>query len=388
MRKISSIAYYELLRMIRAKETFWLNVVMPIILIFILGNALSGVFQTGDTKLDPVLIGIVYEDENSEMYADMLHSEQLSAWLTPTEFDHREQLLDALKAQEVDYGLVIPEDFSSAMTAGMEARWELYPGSNESDRLIVESAIGSVLDQMNFVQASLKTIGPMALPAAGMASTAVPSQAVEIIRPDFSEKSYSAMQYYAAEMLVMFLLYSGLATAFSIANEKSTHTLDRLYTAPLRPVHIFSGKMLGCGLVAFGQAAAIILFTKWVYGVDWGDRYGFLILACVFTIVGSLSIAVIVSAFSSNTKTVQMIQNTIIIIMTLLSGGFSPEIGDFLTRLGQFTLSEWASQSFIHLILESPGSVVREHLTVLGSIAASLFIVSALLGRKAVSYEK
>lgn len=388
MRTIGTLIHHELRRMIRAKETFWLLIFMPLLLIFILGNALSGFFDLEDREVDPIEVGLVVLDEASDDMAGLLRTEEMAKWLSVRGFPDRQQLLDALEDGEIEYGVAVPEHFAENAASGSGAVWELYPGKNGDRNLVAESVIGGLLDRINFVQSAAAALGnPQAAEAAARGASGAEGSYVNVTAPDMSGRDYSALEYYAAQMLVMFLLYSGMAAGLSIVDEKESRTLNRIYAAAVKPIQVLVGKIAGNGLAAFGQALVIILFTSTVYGVDWGDRYAHLLAACLLTVIGSVSLAVIVAAFTNRARTVQAIFIALTMVMTFLSGGFSSEIGDFLERLGTFTFSYWASQSFIHLILNSADSIVQERLTVLGLIAAGLFLISALLGRKAVSHE-
>jgi ABC-type multidrug transport system, permease component len=297
-------------------------------------------------------------------------------------------MLDALENGEIGYGVVVPEHFADKVASGSEAVWELYPGQNADLNLVAESVIGGLLERINFVQSAAIALGnPQAAEAAAAGASAAEGSYVNVTAPDMSGRDYSALQYYAAQMLVMFLLYAGMAAGLSIVEEREARTMDRIHAAPVKPVHVLIGKIAGNSLVAFGQALVIIVFTLAFYGLEWGSRYVHLLAACVFTVAAAVSLAVIVAALTPKAKTFQMIFMTLTMVMTFLSGGFTPDLGGFLERLGEFTLSYWASQSFIQLMLNSADSIVQEHLTVLGLTAAGLFLISALLGGKAVSHE-
>jgi len=388
MRTIGTLILHELRRMIRAKETFWLLLFLPLLLIFILGNALSGFFDYENRRVEPIEVGLVVLDEASSEFAGLLRADGMARWLSVIDFESKERMLGALKDGEIGYGVVVPEHFAERVTSGKEARWELYPGQNADSNLVAESAIEGLLDRINFVQSAAVALGdPRAAEAAVRTASAAEGSGVKVVPPDMSGRDYSALQYYAAQMLVMFLLYAGMAAGLSIVEEREARTLERIHAAPVRPVHILAGKFAGDGLAAFAQALIIIVCTFAFYGLDWGSRYLHLLAACFFTVAASVSLAVIVAALAPKARAFQMIFMTLIMGMTFVSGGFTPELGGFLERLGEYSLSFWASQSFIHLMLGSADSVVHEHLTVLGLTAAGLFLISILLGGKAVSHE-
>jgi ABC-2 type transport system permease protein len=388
MRTTGTLIRNELLRMLRTRETFWMLIVLPLVLIFILGNALSGFFNYEDRLIDPVEVGLVVPDESAE-FVEPLRSEAIAEWLTVRDYADRERMLKALRDGDIGYGVVVPEHFAEMVMSGREAHWELYPGQKAERNLVAESVIGGLLDRINLAQSAAASFGdPKAAEAAVRAAAGgADGSHVTVTLPDMTGRDYSAMQYYAAQMLVMFLLYTGMAAGLSIVEEREMRTMDRILAAPVKPVHVLAGKIAGSGLIGFGQAVVIIVFTRLFYGLEWGDRYGSLLAASLFVVVASIGLAVIVAALAPKARALQMIFMTLIMGMTFLSGGFTPELGEPLERLGEFTLSYWASQSYIHLMLGSADAIVREHLTVLGASAAGLFLLATLLGGKAVSHE-
>lgn len=389
MRKFGTLIMNDIRLLLRSKETFWLLIFMPLLLIFILGNGLSGMFAIEDQQIDPVKLGVVMLDEPPGGADQLLPAEQLAFLLTIRHYEDKDRMMDALKDGEIEYGLLVPERFTANAAEGREAVWELYPGQNHDRNLVAKSLLEGLLDRINFVQSAVIALGnPLAAEAAAASmedTSAAERSYVNVMAPDMSGRDYSALQYYAAHMLVMFLLYAGMAAGLSIVEEKESRTMDRIYAAPVKPIQVLAGKIAGNGLFGLCQSLIIVVFTYAVYGLEWGSRSVHLLAACVFTVVASVSLAVIVAALAPNVRTMQTVFMTLTIAMTFLSGGFTPELGGFLEQLGEYTLSHWASQNFIHLMLDSADSVVHEHLTVLGAIAAGLFLISALLGRKAVS---
>ena len=78
------------------------------------------------------------------------------------------------------------------------------------------------------------------------------------------------MQYYAAAMLVMFLLYNITVGAKSVVTEQRTETLARLFSTPTSSFSILFGKFLGTLLFACIQFGIFIVATHFMFHVEWG----------------------------------------------------------------------------------------------------------------------
>lgn len=380
------IAKYEVLRMLRMRYVMAIQFAMPLLLIFILGSALSGAFKVEDRTINPVKVDVVQGDsgELKTSVEGFLHAPDLGKLLQASDVRTRDEAISRLKSGDSEFALVIPSDFSARVMAGKEAEWEMILGNNYEQNLTAQMVLRSFLDSVNQRQAIAMTISPEA--SASMQNQGS-SNHVKLGNLATGNSQYSAMQYYAASMLVMFLLYSGLSTAMTLQGEKDKHTLARLNAMPIHEYTILLGKVLGNAFIAICQAAIIIGTTVIFYHVDWGTSYGILALICFFVIIASMSLAVLIALIVKSSKGISTIFQTMVMVMSFLSGGFTPLPDGFLHQLGNFTLNHWAMQSMYRLMLGSDASVLGHHLLVLGCISAGTLLVSFLVYRKAGYHE-
>jgi ABC-2 type transport system permease protein len=209
------------------------------------------------------------------------------------------------------------------------------------------------------------------------------SSYIAISSPGKAGTSYSASQYYAASMLAMFMLYSGLTTCNSLFGERDKKTLTRLQAAPIGNGVIFAGKIAGNSLLAFMQAIIIVLMTHWLYGVNWGTHPWLLVLICVLITLASMTLGVIVALVCKNAASASAALQGIIIAMTFISGGFTPIASDFVQQISEFTVNHWALQSFLQMMLDASLSQIMYNIMMLGTVGAVLLAAAALIYRKA-----
>ena len=84
------------------------------------------------------------------------------------------------------------------------------------------------------------------------------------------EQPVSAMQYYAAAMAAMFLLFNAMVGGKSLHRERQTVTLSRLMMTPTSIGSILVGKFIGTFLFASFQFTVFIAVTHYLLKVDWG----------------------------------------------------------------------------------------------------------------------
>lgn len=389
------IAKYELVRMLRMRYVLVIQLLMPLLLIFILGSALSGMFKMEDRVLRPVKVDVVQADSGalSLEFKSFLSAPELLKIIQAVNVQTRDEAVKRLKAGDSEFALIIPKDFSSRVLEGKEAEWEMILGQDYGQNLIAKMTLSSFIDQVNYMQAAVISAGPGAaemLQKQGSDGSFKPTAGASHVRLGnltSSNASYSAMQYYAASMLIMFLLYAGMSAALGLQSEKEKHTLSRLNAMPIHEYQILLGKILGNILFSLGQAAVIITATMMFYGVDWGNAFLMLFLVCLFIIVASMSLAILIMLTANSAKAIQTMFQMIILVMTFLSGGFTPLPEGLLQRVGEFTLNHVGMQSMFHIMLGSDRAIIGHHLIIMACMAGGLLLLSLLVYRKAGYHE-
>ncbi|NEW05389.1 ABC transporter permease [Paenibacillus sp. SYP-B3998] len=389
---IWTIAWYEVLRMMRMRYVFIIQFLMPLLLIFILGSALSNTFKIEDKTLKPVKVDVVQGDTGaiSSWFDSFVAAQQVQPVIQTNSIPTREEAVERVKAGESEFALIIPNDFSAQVLQGKEAQWEMILGKDYGQNLTAQMVLRSFLDQINQIQATMVATGPGALQAMQnqgsnlfhKPDTNAPTH-VRIGKMTQTNANYTATQYYAASMLIMFLLYSGMSAAIGLQNEKEKHTLSRLNSLPISNVKILMGKILGNTIISLLQAFVIIAATIVFYGVDWGHSYLMLFLVCLLIIVVSMSLAIVVMIIAGSTKSVNTIFQMLILAMTFLSGGFTPLPDGLLHQLGEFTINYWGMQSLFRIMLRSDSFIIIHHVLILAAIGACLLVVSLAAYRKA-----
>ncbi|WP_274361596.1 ABC transporter permease [Paenibacillus thermotolerans] len=337
----------EMVRMARSRTTFVLYFASPLLIIFILGSALSQMFNPGAETFAPRVAAYVSAGSGVQTMLEKTLPTAEIEW-----FEREEQVEAETAGGNFDFGLVVKD--------GDTPVWELFPGNDRMKNIVIESMLRSAAEETGLRQSE---------------QTGVPIRTETV-------KTFTAMQYYASAMLVMFLLYSGMVAASGLAGERERNTLERLAAAPVPFGSIIAGKMLAHGTIACIQTAFIIAFTHWVYGVYWGDRLGLLAVASVLTVIASMSLGLLAAEFFRSAKVVTAVFQTLVITMTLLSGGFTQGIGEEMAAVGRFTLSYWSTRSFLRLMIDSPYDAVIQHIAWLGAYAAALFALSILFSRR------
>ncbi|AHV99309.1 ABC transporter permease [Paenibacillus sabinae] len=385
MTNIWTIAAYELRRLFRSRTMLINLFLLPILLIFLLGSALSGVVGTGkDQTIDPLRVGIVdaaaSPSERSQMVGSFLKSPEIAKLIIPEAAGSREAAESGVRSGEYAYAVIIPAGFDRDVQSGKEAKLEYILGKDRSDNMVAATVFDNFLSRINYTQAAALTLGPQVIPAMAQPGQGGPSAVLGKLNE--GGNSYTASQYYAAAMLLMFLLLSGQTVISSLFSEKDNHTLFRIGSMPVKGSEIFVGKMLGIGLVTVLQGAVIIFATHFLFGVYWGNRPWLLALVCLLMILASLTLSVIISMFVQTAASARSISSGLTVVMTFISGGMAPLPDSFVNTGGAFSINYWGLRSVLRMMLETPLSQIS------GNVAMLSLICLVLLGLAFFSYRK
>ena len=74
-----------------------------------------------------------------------------------------------------------------------------------------------------------------------------------------------------AGMMVFYAFYTGTSTAQSILKEEEDRTLPRLFTTPTSQATILTGKFLAVFMTVLVQIIVLIIASKLIFGIRWGD---------------------------------------------------------------------------------------------------------------------
>jgi ABC-2 type transport system permease protein len=388
MRIALLAAYYELLQFFRLKSIVLILFGMPLLLIFILGNGL-------DTSIRSIDVAIWNDDGSvsGRAFDDYAASEGVQAHMSVWQANSEEEVEERLRSGKADYGIVIPAGYAAA-TLDTAPPLIVYPGELADRNLKAEAILEGFLSQIELSRAAavafggsprqadeavLGLSGPESLDngANVEVGTLVAGSTVEF-------GSVSSLQYYATAYLVMFLLFSGMSAAISTIEQREQGTLRRLRSLPIPISQFMLGKYAGYVMLAMLQSAVIVTVTKYGFGVQWGTSYGWILAICMLTALAAISLAIILTSFLHNRKSVESIFSMAVVMMTFLSGGMIPTLSPVIRDAGKLTINHWANAALKSLMIGGSWQDIREAFLMLAAIAAVLVVLMLIrLGRVA-----
>ncbi|HOJ11042.1 MAG TPA: ABC transporter permease [Clostridiales bacterium] len=363
---------------LREKRGNIMMVLFPILLMLILGTALSGMFESNITFDDAkVLYSIEDEGNITEAFKSfMQQGENLGIG-----FEETENLNDGIeKIKNAGFScFIIVNNEDSVLRFYKNDRYNFEANFVESILQVFVGRYNAIMEVAKENPAYLGTI----LSQDNIAIQQE-SKGFSTVKTLDRTRQPRAIDHYAVVMLTMILMYSSLTGFWSIKNEQNLKTGNRLLCARVQKHEILLGKVLGSIIATLVQAFIVIFFSKFALKAYWGQHIGIVILIIISEAIMAISIGTGI-AFAIKNETISIgILNTIIPIMVFLGGGYIPlqVFRKTLLNLSAISPIRWINQSIFRVIYNNDFSLVPLTVTMNFTLAAVFIILSSLLYRK------
>ncbi|MHB8126657.1 MAG: ABC transporter permease [Desulfitobacteriaceae bacterium] len=368
------IALKDLKIIFRDRKALAVMLVMPLIIVMILGSALGNVFNK-ELVVQKFSIGVVNHDEGilSQIFINQVLRENMAKMFNTFVVDE-EKANEMQKEKVVPCIIVIPQDFSADLEKNIPVK--LMIRSTDDGQLkssIVQSVTEGFAKNISLGYAGAFAAGevfhkyaiPVTKPSASMSEVSaimselqkkLGSEMLEfVVVEQEKQKSLSAIEYYSAAMLVMFLLFGANMGSRLIIEERENKTLGRIISARPGKVTLIAGKFLGLTLICFVQATILIVFTHFFYRINWGSSLSGLLLTTLAAVFAAAAFGIFIAALARTPKAADGLGQLFIQTFTILGGGMFPIylMPDSMKTIAKFTLNWWAFNGYHNLMLHN-----------------------------------
>jgi len=320
------IAWKDLTELFRNRLGLVLLIVMPLFMMVMVGF----IYPSNGTVTD-LQVGLVNEDSGfqnstlpsqgflSGLYAinDQTHM------LIITNVSSVSAIKDMIQRGDLEGGLVIPSNFSqSEMTGQQGTIIVISDESNPQISATINAALKGVINGMGSAAAQQNVAKQLNLTSTNALAVIQPFnvQTQGVVSGNPSYFDFIAPGIMA--MTVMMSVMTGLPVA--ISQEKEIGTMDGMMVAPVNRLSILLGKTIaqtGRGLI---QGVIILGLAIGIFGVAIQGSIALvfaLLLLGVFSFVG---LGIVITSFTKDQETAQMLMMTLMFPMMFLSGVFFP----------------------------------------------------------------
>lgn len=413
MIKVLNIAWKDLIVTLRDRGTLILILVTPFALTLIIGFAFSGTGGDGPS-LATIPVVIVNKDSGQfgEAVIQVFESDALSELLEPRMMDDLDAARATVDNDETDAVVIIPQGFSESFLPAVSEREpsvvEVYANPTSPISVgVVQSIVSGVINRLAAATAAgevsvtqlvvnglitpneAPTLGPVVGRRAGEQAsntqlvTTVSQTAVSADDAaddgEFDVGAFDWLSYMAPGVAIMFLMFNMMAGARGILEEHAAGTLPRMLTTPTSTVQVLGGKMLGIYLTGLLQVFILILASGLIFGIDWGEPLGVVILVVVL-VAAATSWGMLVAAFARTAGQVATIGPAIAVLFAIMAGNLFPRqlLPDFLKTASFITPNAWGLEAFSELTSGGGLNDVITHVLALLAMAIVLFAVGVV----------
>ncbi|MFP4364755.1 MAG: ABC transporter permease [Spirochaetia bacterium] len=323
---ILTIAWKNIRQNLKRPITLILLVLLPLVLMVILGTALSGVYSAGE-DIDQVNLGvrIVSHGSLSQGFAHFIENQD---FFTTTYIDNEEHSFHRLGDGE--YEAIVFIDSS-------QSEIELMINDNAGISAgITESVLRSFLQSYSMVTVIESY-------SAGASENISLSTNRGYVTAENLEGTGQprAIDYWGIMLFCMVILWGSFVGAAAVADERDRKTLSRIAAAPVSRFSVFAGLFLGALFSLIIQMALVFLGADLILGVRFGEHILSVIILFGSLCVFSLSLGIALGSIFPDPKTSFGLLNPIVHVLVFLGGGYFPvpdnKFFNIITKLSPMT---------------------------------------------------
>jgi ABC-2 type transport system permease protein len=320
------IAWKDLTELFRNRFGLVLLIVMPLFMMVMVGF----IYQSGGASNMPV--AIVNQDAgfgNSTLPSQVFINglQQINNQTHYLKFSNATSvadLKDLIQKGSLEGGIVIPSNFSQSVLTGQQGTIiVVIDNSNPQGAAQVQGYSQEYIIQLGIAMAqnNVQTLNPTL-----NKTTSLPIVNPYIMQPEGvvsgNSNAFSFIAPGIMAMTVMMSVMTGLPVA--ISQEKEIGTMDGMMVAPINRLSIILGKTLGQTARGLIQGVIILLLAVGIFGVA---IQGSILLVFALLLLGVFSfvgLGIVITSFTKDQETAQMLMMTLMFPMMFLSGVFFP----------------------------------------------------------------
>ena len=349
LRLTGAITRNELRRRLRDRSAVITCLVAPLAIAAVLGfafsgNASSGVLPIGVSGAAPSLVRAA------------VHASQLPANVAVRVVQDAALLRRQVADGTLDGGVVVSlhRTTLSDLLIPMVA-----PGGTPSPGFDVVDRADAVVGQ-EYAESLAAGLASRMYAGRLARGSATDAAAITVTQGTLGNGGKAVVDYFAPSIAVVFLFVGSGLGMRSLLMERATGTLARLAAAPVRASAIVWGKLLAIGLTGLTSILIVWGVTVAVFGADWGDPLGVL-LVCVGATASMCGLGAFVTSFARTPQEAFAAALVIGLVLALLGGNLLPPgaLPEALQVLSLGTPNGWALVGFGRLaLLGDPATAV------------------------------
>lgn len=359
---------------LRDKKVLLMMMLLPIVLIIILGSALKSAYSVKDLGKTAVCYLNSDSKEASKNFDDFLKNKEIKKILDVKgvkSYSEGKKLVDTGKVTAMMY---INDSYTENFNNDKKSKIQIY--ENEKSTLrngIVKSVIDSYNDAANTIMTTSKLTRAR--------TNYIESDSVNENYISIKGKNPSAIDYYSVTMLVMILLYGANYGASEIQNLFYDHIGKRIKGTGITTFQHLIGVVFGAIFTILLQALVLVLFTKYVYGSNWGDNPLIVIGVMAAMSIFSTAMGILFMSFTGDDKKASALISIVTPILTFVSGGYY-KIGLSDNPIVKYVPNQLAQSTLFNSIYGGSTAGAGKSIAIIFIMAGILLVASSFFARR------
>ena len=316
MRRLKAVIKKEFLHILRDPKSLTIVFIMPVIMVFIYGYAISYDLK----RIDAAII----DYSNSRYSKDLIKLFQNNKYFKLINLigekkliEKAEKLLQGGKIKEI---IIIPPDFSKKIAKGEKGEIGLtIDGSDANTANIV----------YQYSEMIIKTY------TLSLQRKSVPYTVKTKVY--FNPELKSSYFFVPGLIAILLLMVSALLTSLSIAREKETGSLELIFVSPLKSVEIIIGKTIPYVFIALSEGVIILLFAYFWFKIPIRGNLLSLTFFSLLYIIAGLSLGIFISTSAEDQRTAMLGSLMLTMLPSIMLSGFIFPIKSLSKTLQTFT---------------------------------------------------
>jgi ABC-2 type transport system permease protein len=300
LKRVRAIARKEFYHLIRDFRSLYLAFIIPLLLIFLFGYALSLDVENVKT--------VVVDHNNTALSRDLIRSLDASVYFKVIgRLPKTSDVAEYLDRGRATMGIVIPPDWAAEIRKDRAGPLQiLLDGSDPNTAGISRSYISAFIEKYNqdrfldfLNRQSRKKIRP---PVEGR------------IRVWFNEDLESRNFIVPGIIAIIIMIVGAMLTSLVIAREYENGTMETIRSLPVRAPEFLAGKAIPYFFIALIDVLVAILMGQLLFGVVMKSSFWLMILASSIYLGVALTLGLLISVWTKS----QLVANQLAILLTYL----------------------------------------------------------------------
>ena len=371
MKNLWYIARKDLLQTLKDRNSFFLLLVMPLVLITVIGFAFGSFSGSGSSQI--AITVAVSNQDNGIVGKNVLRALNINTnalKITVTQYSDPNTVKDQVaNNSNVNAGVVIPAGASNALEAASSTGTlpknlvQVYslPGTSDTRPTIIQNivtnvltsevagstAVGQVYSVCNqpgnhCAQSSINT--QTIASAVGQASVTGGSAAVQTLTAGKAVQ-YNTFDQVVPGYAIFFALFSINAVAGTILQEKEDGTFRRLLIAPVQRYALLGGKLLAQFILTLAQLAVLFGIGYFAFHLNVGSWPG-LIALLIGASFATTGLGILLVSVVKTRRQLNPIVTLVVLITSSIGGAWWPLFLEpqWMQNIAKLGVTAWAME--------------------------------------------